>query len=182
MVFIRATQFVDTHYRFIGVGRTAEQALEWPRAEAVDWNGFAVPTLPARLKEAVCEPAVRALDEPLSADLRRGGRVKEETVGPVTTVCMDDAPGGGAIPSPTPCYVRSSSRNSLRSRGSFRSVVNAGRVLRVLPAVPGRASPGPAVLPGSGGILGRVETGLRRGRVSPPFLSRPHLRGGPLRR
>lgn len=61
---VKATDFADKFFgkRFIGYRYTQEQALEWPRAEAVDRDGYErFMEVPRELKKAVAELAVRAL-------------------------------------------------------------------------------------------------------------------------
>lgn len=87
-----ATEFVDTNWRFKGSRSTATQALEFPRTGLIDWSGHSVVGIPARLKNATAELAFRALSEALYQDLDRGGMIKTETVGPISTTYMDGAP------------------------------------------------------------------------------------------
>ncbi|WP_434033588.1 DnaT-like ssDNA-binding protein [Cupriavidus sp. a3] len=72
---INATSYVDSLYRFQGLRASDTQALEWPRA--------GVTGIPKRLKDAVCELALRALSGPLAADVAPE-QVIETTVGPIT--------------------------------------------------------------------------------------------------
>ena len=78
----RATQYLDTEYRYRGIRRTTTQALEWPRVNyesdyrAEEWPVVAV-------EQATCEAALRALTDTLRADVS-SDQVTEETVGPIT--------------------------------------------------------------------------------------------------
>jgi len=72
----RATQYLDTRYRYAGKRITTTQALEWPRTTR-QW--------PVRsIRDACCELAVRALDGELYTDAG-DAPVTRETVGPITT-------------------------------------------------------------------------------------------------
>lgn len=73
----QATAYIDSRYRFRGEPLTDTQALEWPR------GGYGWPQ--KRVVEACCELAVRALSQPLYADVDATGLVTEETIGPLTT-------------------------------------------------------------------------------------------------
>ncbi len=62
---IRATDYIDKRFgrRFIGIRRQKEQALEWPRLDAFDDDGFimsGVDEVPRQLQKALAEYALRA--------------------------------------------------------------------------------------------------------------------------
>jgi len=62
---IRATDYIDKRFgrRFRGYRRTKEQALEWPRLDAEDDDGFllsSVDAVPRNLEKAAAEYALRA--------------------------------------------------------------------------------------------------------------------------
>jgi hypothetical protein len=59
---IRASDYVDKRFgrRFRGVRRTVDQGLEWPRIDATDEDGYALPDNPAQLQKAIAEYALRA--------------------------------------------------------------------------------------------------------------------------
>jgi hypothetical protein len=84
---IRATSYIDGRYgtRFPGTrlnGR--DQALQWPREDAVDEDGFEVEDdeVPAEVKRATFEAALRELASPgsLNPDVTMTDRVKREKV------------------------------------------------------------------------------------------------------
>lgn len=61
---VRATAWLDGRYlsRWPGVRYTSTQALEWPRAGAVDCDGNELSAMvPAALKNALCEAALKEL-------------------------------------------------------------------------------------------------------------------------
>lgn len=89
-----ATAYVDTISRYKGQRLVAAQALEFPREALYDWSGHPVTGVPKRVKDACAELASRALDESLYQDLDRGGLIKSESVGPISTTYVDGAPAG----------------------------------------------------------------------------------------
>jgi hypothetical protein len=89
-----AAQYIDTQWRFKGTRLSGAQALEFPRSGLVDWSGFTVVGVPKRLKDAACELAFSALSTDLYEVADRGGRIKSESVGPISVTYSDDAPAG----------------------------------------------------------------------------------------
>ncbi len=91
-----ATAFIEDSYRGIwrGVRAKWEQALAWPRFGVIDQDGFhiASDTVPALVKDAVCEAALRAIQSDLTPDLERGGQIKRQKVDVIETEYKDDAP------------------------------------------------------------------------------------------
>jgi hypothetical protein len=62
---IRGSEYVDKRFgrRFVGIRKSKEQGLEWPRLDAFDSDGFllsGVDDLPRQLEKAVAEYALRA--------------------------------------------------------------------------------------------------------------------------
>ena len=72
----------------------AEQALEFPRADLIDWSSHPVTGVPHRLKHACAELAFKALSQSLYSDLDRGGMVQSERVGPISVTYAAGAPPG----------------------------------------------------------------------------------------
>jgi hypothetical protein len=94
---IRSTQYLDHHYRsqFIGYRYSEEQALEWPRYDAEDDNGYYVDMeIPHELKHAICELALRALIGELLEDQDRGGAVRRVRIAEIETEYSESAPAG----------------------------------------------------------------------------------------
>ena len=94
---IRATQYLDSHYRsrFLGYRGSEAQALEWPRYDVEDDNGYWLDgEIPQELKYATCELALRALSGELLDDQDRGGAVRRVKVGPIETEYSESAPAG----------------------------------------------------------------------------------------
>ena len=94
---IRATQYLDSHYRrrFLGYRGAEAQALEWPRYDVEDDNGYWLDgEIPRDLKYATCELALRALNGELLDDQDRGGAVRRVKVGEIETEYSESAPAG----------------------------------------------------------------------------------------
>jgi len=95
---LRATAYLDGHYRWIGSRAAAEQPLGWPRIGAVDADGRAHGGLPVAVKHACAELAWIALRQELAPSADRGGRVLAERVGSVEIRYADGAPSGRIYP------------------------------------------------------------------------------------
>lgn len=87
---IRATASLDAIYRarFSGYKTNGrDQNLEWPRTGAWDAEGNAIATdeIPAEIKNACIEMAVRELADPgsMTPDLERGGEIRSMQAGSV---------------------------------------------------------------------------------------------------
>jgi len=97
---IRATDYIDKRFGnlFRGYRRAKDQALEWPRLDAYDNDGFAfdgVDIIPRKLQQACAEYALRALaNGPLAPDPAIGFATKDNTVTGGTTTA---ATGGELI-------------------------------------------------------------------------------------
>lgn len=101
IALIRATQAVDVRGtgRFVGEKLTAEQALQWPRENAIGIDGFEFgeDEIPIVVKNAVCEGALIELGDQgsLQPSLERGGLVNRERVeGAVDISYQQGAPVG----------------------------------------------------------------------------------------
>lgn len=83
----RATAYMEQAYRrrWLGIRAHEEQALSWPRAVDVLVDDYLLDTdiIPAEVKNACADLALRALAEDLSPDLERA--VVREKVGPIET-------------------------------------------------------------------------------------------------
>ena len=95
----RATAWVDGTYshRFPGVrSKVRNQALEWPRIDAEDREGYAIgPTeVPREIVSATCEAAIRELATPgtMAPDLERGGAIRKMQAGSVALEYAAAAP------------------------------------------------------------------------------------------
>jgi hypothetical protein len=86
--------YINTAWRYKGTRLTAAQAGEFPRTDLVDWSGFTVTDVPARVVKANVELGFKGLTVDLYTDLDRGGRVQSESVGPISVTYAADAPAG----------------------------------------------------------------------------------------
>jgi hypothetical protein len=147
----RATAYLDGRYRNRWRGwRThgRAQALEWPRqyvyaygpndddiygyardfAYGAPYSDTAIASneIPRELKDAVAEAALREIIEPgiLTPDITLTGRVKSETVGPISTTYAD-VPYGSAASRPIITMIDDLLANLLRPSGSTVALVRA---------------------------------------------------------
>lgn len=88
----KATQYLDTRYRWVGTRLTLAQALEWPRY-FVPRIGYPSGWPQTPVVHACIELALRALDTDLLAD-DEGRDVLSESVGPISVTY---APKGGGV-------------------------------------------------------------------------------------
>lgn len=94
---IRATQAVDSVYKGKWKGNPTEygtQELEWPRSGVtVGSTSIDDDVIPAAIKKAVCEAALRELASPgsMTPDLDRGGEIKRVKADVVEVEYMDGA-------------------------------------------------------------------------------------------
>ncbi len=94
---MRAMRYLEDIYfeRWIGVKKTEEQALAWPRAWATRKDGYTQgeSTIPVEVKNAVSALAIRAITSTsLAPDITRSDAVLEEEVGPIRVKYRDNAP------------------------------------------------------------------------------------------
>lgn len=79
---IKATDFVDSSFQWRGKKSTQEQALNFPRTNLVDDNGFTVDGIPLQLKMAVCECAsIIATGKEMFNVQSENGAVTSERIG-----------------------------------------------------------------------------------------------------
>lgn len=114
---IRATFALDGLYgsKWYGDRSTSEQALDWPRTNAWDKDGYGLTGVPSKVAYACCEAAMLELTTPGALTLAqpRGGLVQSESVGPVSISYFNNAPSGtvyAAIKNYLERVVRGSSR------------------------------------------------------------------------
>ncbi|MGE8367004.1 DnaT-like ssDNA-binding protein [Cupriavidus sp.] len=92
---VRASGFVDAEYAWKGIRRTSTQALSWPRYDVVlDGYPLLPDIIPARVKDAVCELALKALAGDIAPDVLPDV-VIETTVGPITKKYAPAKQNGG---------------------------------------------------------------------------------------
>ena len=108
---MKATQYIETKYSglFKGQRTNTTQPLQWPRAFVIQYEerrnvgqqtfGYTEPYLasnliPPKLKDAVCEAALKSTTADLNPDLDRGGKVLSVKVGPIEQTFAPGAPAG----------------------------------------------------------------------------------------
>lgn len=96
-VVMRAMRYLEGNYlaRWIGVKKTEEQALSWPRAWATRRDGYTQgeSIIPVEVKNAVCALAIRSTsDVDLSPDITRDSTTLEEEVGPLRVKYAANSP------------------------------------------------------------------------------------------
>lgn len=88
---VRATDYIDKRFgrRFVGILQSATQGVAWPRIDAYDRSEYLLTGVPAQVKKACAEYALRALAP--TADLlpdasEATGEVQSQstTVGPIS--------------------------------------------------------------------------------------------------
>jgi hypothetical protein len=99
---IRATSYITGEYssRWPGYRSSATQALDWPRSEALDSDGYYQSGVPVAVKVATIEAALLELVTAgtLTESQDRGGAIVREKVGPIETEYSDNAPTGTVYP------------------------------------------------------------------------------------
>jgi hypothetical protein len=101
---VRATAALDGMYaaRWPGYRCDENQALDWPRYEALDIKGYYLDSniVPVAVKNAACEAALLELGTPgtLSKALDRGGAIKRDKTGSLETEFFAGAPVGIVYP------------------------------------------------------------------------------------
>ena len=84
---VRATDYLDTRFTFIGDRQTRDQTTEWPRHNAYDRDDYAWTIIPEAVKEACAEYALIALTStinplPTRDDSGQAITRKKEVAGP----------------------------------------------------------------------------------------------------
>jgi hypothetical protein len=87
---VRASDYLDTRFSFIGIRRLVTQKMEWPRYNAFYHDGRIADSVPIEIAEACAEYALRSLAAALAPDPvsdTSGRMVTSETkeVGPIST-------------------------------------------------------------------------------------------------
>ena len=91
----KATQYLDATYMFTGIKATQAQALQWPRYDA-ELDGYSISNveIPARVKRAMFELALKATTEELAPDIS-AQVVTAEAVGPLSVSYTSSPRNGG---------------------------------------------------------------------------------------
>lgn len=79
---IKATDYIDSAFKWRGKKKTSEQALNFPRVDLIDDNGFKIERVPNALRYAVCESAnLVATGTELFQTQESNGAVTSEKIG-----------------------------------------------------------------------------------------------------
>jgi len=70
---VRATDYIDSRFTFVGLRRSEEQTTEWPRYNAFDRDSNLVSDIPTVIKEACAEYALIALTTSINPTPTRDG-------------------------------------------------------------------------------------------------------------
>lgn len=94
---IKATSYIDNLGRgkFKGRKATQEQLLLWPRSDVCDEDCYPIDSdvIPLAVQHATCEAALRIIGgTELEEDYERGGGIKQDVIGPLSTTYFDTAP------------------------------------------------------------------------------------------
>jgi hypothetical protein len=104
IALIKATQYVDLRFKYVGERVSRTQELEWPRQFAYNDRGDTVIGLPSPVKQATCEYAIIALardllPSPVDADgVNRVVKSRSETLGPLERKFEYDTKQGYNLP------------------------------------------------------------------------------------
>jgi len=83
---VKATQYIDKNFKYIGVRPTRNQALNWPRWYAYSEEGYVYSGVPNDIVSATCEAGALAIaGTSFFATTETGVSEKTENVGPVQT-------------------------------------------------------------------------------------------------
>lgn len=85
---VKATDYLDQRFQFIGSRQNRTQTTQWPRLDAIDSDGWLVSGIPTEVKEATAEYAHIAITQTLNPTPDRdstGQKVKSkrEKIGPI---------------------------------------------------------------------------------------------------
>lgn len=82
VLLIKATDYIDNVYQWLGTKLNKEQALRFPRENLYDYEGIEVTDIPKALKDAVCESVnVLMKNTELFQSVNENGAVTSEHIG-----------------------------------------------------------------------------------------------------
>lgn len=126
---VRATDYVDNMFQWLGQKLTAAQSLRFPRKNLVDYEGAEVSGIPAALKQSVCDAAVLAADgTELFQTAEANGAVVSERIGELSFTYQGKSSEGVAS---TTLYDSINTRLRGLFRDTSRARVVSGKVERV---------------------------------------------------
>jgi hypothetical protein len=86
---IRASDYIRNQekYRWLGIRKSQTQRMPWPRTNATERDGIAVPDtiVPWQVSEATCYLAARLVTEDLEPDIQNAGQVASQRVDVIAT-------------------------------------------------------------------------------------------------
>lgn len=91
---VKATEWIDTAFNWVGRVAANDQVLSWPRIGAWDKEGRYRTGIPAEIKNATAWLALQALNAELDPALDRGGDIKSVQAGSVEIEWNEGAPTG----------------------------------------------------------------------------------------
>lgn len=91
---IRATEWIDTRFDWIGSLLDSDQPLSWPRKNAWDKEGRLREGIPLELKNATAWLAREAIESELDPPAARGGLIRSVKAGSVAVEWDGSAPSG----------------------------------------------------------------------------------------
>jgi hypothetical protein len=89
--------YVNSQWGYTSIPKSNDQAGEFPRVDLSDGMGRIFNSVPNRVKQAQCAAAIEAISGALFTTADRGGKVKSESVGPISVTYEDGAPIGKTI-------------------------------------------------------------------------------------
>ena len=95
---VKATQYIDKNFRYIGMKPSSTQALNWPRWYAYSEEGYVYSGVPKDIISATCEASLLSLQGlSLFASSESGIAEKTENVGPVETTYKYQSTQNGRV-------------------------------------------------------------------------------------
>lgn len=99
---VKATDYLDRRFRFVGVRQSNVQPTQWPRLDAFNVDELLIFGIPPEVKAATAEYALRALSaalmpDPVRDDTGQGVQSHTEEVGPISETRVY-WPGGYELP------------------------------------------------------------------------------------
>lgn len=103
VAIVKATQYLDVRFEYVGSRVDRTQDLEWPRQFAYNDRGDYVTGIPTAVKQATSEYAYRALTasllaDPTSDETGQVVKAKSEAVGPIIEKVEYDVNRGVVMP------------------------------------------------------------------------------------
>ena len=101
---VRATDYIDQRFNFIGERILLDQATAWPRCNAINFYGYFIKGVPLAIKRATAEYAAIAMSAELNPTPERddtGQKVilKSESIGPLSETVEYSEVGSVSLPS-----------------------------------------------------------------------------------